>query len=1151
MQLNVTCSVEVSDSEVSDSVKKIEEYVWTFKTTNKKFKDIFVDTLIELQLKNNAKTSLPVTIEIPSNKGIKSNQDKGRVNIEVGNPRVLEWGSLNIEEKHGLGYWEDDEYEDNPTVLSFKLTGNYPGKTMLILTINAVENEIEKEYVFPIEVHVMDGRGETGTGDVNREDQLHPYVKEHVSRARIVAGKPFYDSAEFRYTRLGANGDDVGLEEGEELYFGISKKGKYSELFKFADDSVERVSSDKDYIYSDVEDFSYADIWWEIPDRKDADGYAENLQSVPLELGNKFRTTKEQMNDKNFVPYFVIKASGDLEWSFINYATKAKATPAITSLKINDVERAGTSGTVTNFGYPQQINFEYDFEGVTYRWEFRDMASYPRNYILDYGSLIPIVETKSVSSHLILINPSEVNSVQFLIDDKNIASASSEKLTSLSNKTPFTLNGNKAGDTKLNVVVELKDSTLSPYNKYRRFYRYDNYNGVDEKLGYDIKVFPFANKSSTVWVTIHAATLNGYASGEEPYYFTTANDDKKQFWLEFDRDVFTVKLPRNAEGNKGVYCKAILDSHILDGKLNSFTIQPALELYDDFTPVDKGANAEVTLHVNYKPEEHLFVQGDKIDWDIPGVAKTNSGNVVPTEQDVLTVSEQKKSIRPLIKIYKKGLNVESVEWFFVDSNGNPITSKTQTQAKRREILSDENIKIWNVWFIINDGEIAIRDSAGEVELNWPGINLSKVEITYDRYRRKINDDIVDLIARYTSRFRYEGSNLFTWDTASNDVPLVMYPGDTKTLTLTANSVANPVAFIGDSSIAGLEEISRDANSVKVKLTANKAGMTTLTLGSSTSNALTRSREVWVANTYSATGRLGVPYLTDYLGIEDFVEILTDDEFIYNGQDPEIPDIPDPVSPDVPDPVSPDIPDPVSPDVPDPVSPDQKATIDTNLHSGGGTNKIQIAVTPKFAEFARPISDFTTSANQKALVSEFQDLDSSITDDIEISVISGDSVTISDNTRGVQDISASDLNGQQLAVILREIEVKKTKLYTFNVDFSNLQEGMYMYWKPLKKTDVAASIDASDSSQGYAMYFDSEGNRIDQVPSNKKVDVVAYLEAGSYAPIFTTDAVGKEQGEDSTSSTNSMSSSGSSSSCNSYIPMSALALLGLFFIKRRK
>ena len=113
-----------------------------------------------------------------------------------------------------------------------------------------------------------------------------------------------------------------------------------------------------------------------------------------------------------------------------------------------------------------------------------------------------------------------------------------------------------------------------------------------------------------------------------------------------------------------------------------------------------------------------------------------------------------------------------------------------------------------------------------------------------------------------------------------------------------------------------------------------------------------------------------------------------------------------------------------------------------------------------------------------------------------------------------EASAIAEEGGIVAAILPEISVSVSDFYTYSsldvfadVKISDdVPAGYSLVWHPFTRTNTPAEVE--NAANDYAVFYDSEGSIITEVPADKIVNVSAWLEAGKlYAPVISAAASG--------------------------------------------
>ncbi|MBR0079389.1 MAG: hypothetical protein IJP69_03345 [Synergistaceae bacterium] len=999
---------------------------------------------------------------------------------------------------------------NTPSTATFKATGAANGRTTLKLCIPNFG-----DFIREIEVGIPATSGTNSTG-------LKANIYVYMSTVKRLEEKPYYPSAKFDGVNFSIDGTGVNAEKA---YLGV-KKGTVSEIFALLRPETDRtkfylyaVSSkydtanaknSKDFVGNiDFEDFTDAKMWWEF----EGDS-RKNLACAPLEFSNTSYVMNTAKQLENFVPCFereYDKQDGEYKynWYFVKVSgnTLTKVTPTgITDIVINEIDpNVGMSqpadGTTSGSCSFDINNIRYTCNNMTYRWEFGDEIEmdYDDRYFDDPDTSYTVKPGESVTVKENLKNISELNSVNIVILNENVVSVTPTTLTP-ADTISFTLTGKTEGSTGINFVFE-KKNVADGEEKFVWKTRGVNVSNNTTTTN-DDTISKYEGESSDIKVTkICAAELYGYIAGNEPYYYTRMNDDKKYVSFQFERED-TIEVAQESEIDD-MERQGIFNGKIYMYKNNSVIDSGDIRwsyknIVSDVT--DEEGNTTVTAKIKFRSDQLLL--GDKITWEFPSGVNT-SGSYTLSVKDILSPSEQKTSVHPYVKLNKKGLNIDSFEWSFVDADNNKVSSLSDISSV------DVNFNIHGYgeakYYLDNETLLkTLKTTTGTVAINVPGNILENISVEY------VKNGVT-----YTSYFQpvSENSssgenNLFTWDTASNDLPLVMYVGDTKTITLKAASMDSPVVFVGNSDVLGVETLSTSGMSVKTKLTAKAAGMTTITLGSSTSSQVATPREVWVAALNSSTGKYEIPNLTT--DVAAFMTTLAEKTFVYNGSD----------------------------------AVSQNTSNPTNENSNGttqGMRKVESKiVAPKSSK--RDLTSDTVKKEIRDIMKTYLSSLGSILDSADIFDIN-DTTAVEISSNDIDRASvASDVqsrHGHQAAAILGHFKVKKPGIFVFIVDdLSMLDAGMNIYWHAMRMlSNSSESVESSaDSDDDNAVFLDANGKETSVVSSDKQVEIFAYMTSADYTPVVAADSEG--------------STGGSGGGCNSGISILALTL-GLYLVRRKK
>lgn len=1101
-------------------IKSYDKYSWSFRNASKYSNEIDWGDL-ELSngpLKISANSSKKITIKFPASYKLPADEEDTDLYVSTGNSNVLtlDTGSVKFTQGSG-GTWSGLTYNENKSEMSFTLLSHNPGKTTLVIQT--------PEYTYYREVQV----GTVPTSGNNPSD-MFVEVTSHKTRARMLHGKPYYLSSEFRGLDLAVYKDSTpGDEYRDELYdgyFGVQKgniseihellswglgKGvRYSTISKDCEDNIERE------IY--IEDLSDVYVWWEFPDSSDMNLVSASLKSKMASTVT-IKTTAEQLN--SFAPYFEVKYDSNnkpvsMDWYFMNPATNAKATVSGVSsvdIRVNRstfVESSSaTSGTIsfadTYISSVYRVDFSYVYGAITYSWEFVGMDA-KNNYSVYIPSSIPVGTSQTGGLYRFNYSFGEeeaVSAVDVVIKDINIVSVSPTHFTGVDNAS-FTVTGKKAGTTDVDFVFTTDET--SPYNKYRAIT-----NSISVYKPADLVVTIESGDLSAKFenVSISTPVVEG-----RPYY----DESTSYFNIILSRDKIVSYDQYNAADN---YTALTGTLHVFSGdkEVESWDIRP------DYSPVSYVETEYGYSQPSYVQVYYSFsvpASTTKITWEF-------AKDVNKAGQFDLTSIKTKdfSSYKPYVRLDRDGLNLKTVDWYFIDSANEKIeTPSTVTSAEVYvHTGAYEPGVIYSTTRVLSSDKDAIT------------VNLPEAVVSY------IDFNFVDDGIKYNCSFSPIDSPLYSgidyrkisWDITTDGFPLVLYVGDEKTFSINVASADDMTPLVGNSSVASLSGVSSVSNSsMKITLKGNAAGMTTLTTvykvtsGDKDYVGSTYSREIWVAAKNSSTGKYEIPTLTDDL--EALMTELTGKTFDYTAQ---------------------------------------YATANTNSQTdgstGGNTNNLvdNNNVQPEFdtvaTEMASPKIDLTkeeTKTKVRDLIkNKFAGI-MNISSDIEVvSIMSDDSVKIG-KVPTADSISGDVPSTQKAAVVFNRIQVSKPKIFVFNVTKHELRKGSILYWLLLKSSYIAkdASVSASEndnevfvsdiSENTQATFLDSDGNEITQTAEDYQAfDVAAYIESGDYIPVVTSDAPGTQKG----------SSIGSSSGggCDVGFGFMSAALLGLALILKRK
>ena len=493
-------------------VKDGTQYTWRFERGGKEFEIDWGELALENgPLEIVAGEEKEITLKLPSYINIMSpvsdyDEDGNRIGeheeliednvVRTGNNDIamLDSGSMEFEQGKGIS-WDETVYEDNLSTLKFTLLANDPGKTTLNLRL--WENYCR-------EIHVLSADGTMPAGGENTSG-LRPTVTSHTSRVLMINDKPYYPSAEFNRMNLSLVGKEA-IEHQEidedgnviktwydapahEGYVGVTDDNVSEIYIARYDDNDYRLSQGEGVRYNSLdaednyelatglsdENLSNYYIWWEFPESKDMNLVSASLSAI---LSGDFVTTTEQL--ETFAPYIEFnKGETDdgyrewLEWKFIDKDGKAVTPSGVTNIRVGwaDIEDGTFSGQVYDYGGSWEdgfdvIQFYYDYQGITYTWNF---CVYRGG---SWGTGLGIGEKQACYENL--ENSDEYESITLFVDSTDIISVSPTTITP-AEEISFDVEGLKEGRAAITMLLTRKTGT--PFEKYefrfREFYVYE------------------------------------------------------------------------------------------------------------------------------------------------------------------------------------------------------------------------------------------------------------------------------------------------------------------------------------------------------------------------------------------------------------------------------------------------------------------------------------------------------------------------------------------------------------------------------------------------------------------------------------------------------------------------------------------------------
>ena len=1051
--------------------------------------------------------------------------------FHIGNSEVLSIDQSSMKFTQGTGLVDPITY--GYSTISINFNALKPGKTALRTFIPffvQIDGQTYGGDVRLFEIHVTDTNGNIPTTGDN--DSVTPKVKAHTSQVLLIDGKPHYETAEF--TSLGFTkarfgigyfsdqevnipslfferppvdntGDDWNDYPYTQIYVGLIH-GDITEIFwseaGFADKEVAlnewvsgRYSPEYNYERFDGssgravegvgEDLSKYTIWWEFPDDPSLNLVSASLKAKVVNA-NDMVTTAEQLN--NFVPYVEVKCDDNgepkqVEWSFIDSKTLAKKTPeGITNIsvgraKIDDGVLSGTVDVEECGGGYDTILFRYDYDGITYSWCFVNQS--PMYSHGNFGTPIAVGENKTFREWV----ETGLESVSIITRNDGTTtvtplSFNSTALSANNGEISFDVSGVKAGSTILYLLI-VRDIVIDDlgdlWNKYEvrpmPIYVYDpaNLNTTIAQSELNVKVDDYI---------VHADVIEG-----EPYYKGAVGNAN-------------ISLTRNVK----------VTNEDFNNKENNVALRGTLHTFNGSQEIE---TEYLDPWYNYENEtvvyNNLGLDSDatRISWEFPNNVNT-SGNF-DLVANVRLLSRQLTTYKPYIKFNRSGLNVSTIEWYFVDEDNNRVTTPSSISAISVDIYASGSN--------FND-----YSRSGLINVNKPEVAISSITIAF------VDGGIN--YHWYLNCFN-SGENDKMLSSDIKPQPIIMYVGDERTLTLTAEEADTVEPVLGninmvsteDNAVVSMKVIASAGNTTKVNLKALSAGMTSITLIASQTNKNgkeefypTSPHEIWVAEYNSSTGKYEIPGLAS--DAEELIKTLTSESIPTSDTD-NTDDADDATE--------------------DPKGNNTGTENDTENNSGNSTGNSTRKIEAKAISISVPKFDYKSDNAITQLVKKLLNVTST-----DVNLYSIESADVLESG----DVSVT-IPGKQAGAHLDKIKITYPGIYFFRVALANFYSGMYLYWYPMPQVSNGASVSvvaATNAGEGKAAFLDNDGKELED--SNKlsqdgqEIVVAAYLEAQTYSPIIATDAEGNLTGS-------------SGSGCDLGFSLAGLAVMFLLVIQNAK
>ena len=215
----------------------------------------------------------------------------------------------------------------------------------------------------------------------------------------------------------------------------------------------------------------------------------------------------------------------------------------------------------------------------------------------------------------------------------------------------------------------------------------------------------------------------------------------------------------------------------------------------------------------------------------------------------------------------------------------------------------------------------------------------------------------------------------------------------------------------------------------------------------------------------------------------------------------------------------------------PKSEDVKPTpTSDDSRGGGGTPTDTTYVTPGKIAFTLTES---IKSNIRTLLSK---LSSKITASTAVGELPASAI------KGSQNISNPDAN----TVYLPIIEVSEDMIYVFGVSLDKFSVGDPIYWHSNAQVSATGEFMSAADDEEAAIFMNDSGVEVNNVPSNKHVNVAVYLEAGkTYYPTITNKA------DSQTDVTGEYGVKSAGGGCTAGMMIPVMLLTAAFTLKRRK
>ena len=850
------------DSLAVEYEKDGAKYIWNFKLSHGAYSAIEWGKLsLDAQpLTLKAGETAKIDVKIPARYNLAEYfADTSKTQfLTIGNSSVLSLKDDSVSFSQGSSSWSGLTFSETKSTLSFTLTAKQQGRTTLCIDIPGLGREYYRE------VRVTDRQGRLTLPDSNPSGM---YLKaEHYEiYSHMLNGRPYYPSAEFGNMTfsLGVSSDNppssgfMGLTSGTRsevhpVYIDWDEDStKYAVSSAGACWDTADSSSNTEYpsLSITAEDIDNASVWWEFPENSSMNVASASLRAV---ISGDYLISSNPLQD--FVPYFEMEHDpqnidhiNSFSVYFVNPDSMARVTPDITE---------------ANVGY------WYDWD--TYRSE-----ALPKE-----GKSLPISYYSSASGnfdgeyHDTIYITYTYNGVayewEFTLMDNDFYGYIADFAMSMNTPKTVNVNVNASSDLEaVDFIIWDKDFlsadpvSFAPADeisfdlaglkegraKASLVFTRNDYSSYDKYVQSGVIIQIVSSDSEAQAVNTGSADLR--PDFIVPGSYASIAEGVPNYYYSDDSEALYLNLNRiGYVPSEYIYSSNILS--IQNGTLHIYSDDEEIDTKAMYPSVigwyydDKGAEYAVLSYGSY----FLPEGATRIEWTASSEVIT-SGSADISGLSVRSTASQLQTYKPFIKLNREGLNISTLEYYFADSMDNKMPVP-------------DGVDNVSVYVSAITGDIVNEDDSGVMTLNMPEIYIGGIAFMF----RDNGINYTWEFAPVDNPYYREADDVMTWNVSSPDIPLIMRIGDTRELTLTAQNLASPSAVVGNSAIVSLETLSSTGSSVNVRLTALSAGMTSITL--TDGENMSWPREIWVAD---SSGK--VPHLTD--DIDALAESLSSGE----------------------------------------------------------------------------------------------------------------------------------------------------------------------------------------------------------------------------------------------------------------------------------